>query len=207
MDFTKAQTHLKQSDPTLAPIIKQIGVCRFRKTGTYFWSLVRAIVFQQISGAAGTTIFGRLSILLQDSGGFRPSVVVEIPLETLRSVGLSRQKAGYILDLARHFDEGLLAPAKLSRADDETVIQRLIQVKGIGRWTAEMFLMFTLLRPDVLPVDDLGIREAMRRLYNLPERPAPNEMRKIAEPWRPWRTPACWYLWRSLDIKTVETDD
>jgi DNA-3-methyladenine glycosylase II len=112
---------------------------------------------------------------------------------------LSRQKAAYILDLAAHFHEGRLQPARLVRAADDDVIRQLTQVKGIGRWTAEMFLMFTLLRPDVLPVDDLGIREGMRRLYDLPERPDPETMERIAEPWRPWRTVACWYLWRLLD--------
>jgi DNA-3-methyladenine glycosylase II len=196
-EYDNAIRHLQRSDPTLGAIITQ--PCGLRRQGPYFRALIRAIVYQQVSGAAGASIFRRFEQRLSTNGGFTPQTVLRYTGPDLRTCGLSRQKAAYILDLAQHFSDGRLSPQKLARAADETVVRRLIRVKGIGRWTAEMFLMFTLNRPDVLPVDDLGIREAMRRLYALPERPDPETMRRIAEPWRPWRTVACWYLWRMLD--------
>ena len=166
-----------------------------------FFSLSRSIVGQQISVKAAESVWGKM---LGHMGEITPAAVAGENEESLRGCGLSRQKARYLLSLAEHFIDGSLRQEQWSEMDDEAVIGRLVQVKGIGRWTAEMFLIFHLLRPDVLPVDDIGIQKAIGNHFNGGVRPSAREMAVIAEPWRPWRSVASWYLWRSLDAVPVE---
>jgi DNA-3-methyladenine glycosylase II len=185
-----------------------------------FRSLARAIVYQQLSGKAAGTIFGRFLALFARGDGFDPSVrrtdpgwspltepfpspaeVLAVSDDDLRAVGLSRQKMASVRSLAEHFASGELSVEHLDDWDDEEVIAHLTRVRGIGRWTAEMFLMFDLRRPDVLPVNDVGINRAIMKLYGLEAMPKPPDVIRIGEPWRPWATVACWYLWRSEDTK------
>jgi 3-methyladenine DNA glycosylase/8-oxoguanine DNA glycosylase len=195
----RAVSHLRRADPVLDGIIGTVGPCRLRREpgGGPFAALVEAILYQQITGKAAATIHGRL----REAVGRRhprPPDIVALSDEQLRSVGLSRQKTGYLRDLAEKAADGLPLSRLRGLADDDVVVA-LTGVKGIGRWTAEMFLMFRLGRPDVLPVDDYGIRKAMQRAYRKRALPKPEWMRRTAEPWRPYRTIASWYLWRSLD--------
>ena len=195
----RARLHLAGcDDPVMARLSKQIGGVPVspHRAGSAFAHLSRAILAQQISTAAARSIAKRLT----DRFGWpwRPEHVLEASADELRALGLSRQKASYLRDLARHTRNGLPL-GRLSRLSDERVIETLTVVKGIGRWTAEMYLMFRLGRGDVLPVDDLGIRSAMRRAYGMRGLPKKDRMRRIAEAWRPYRSIACFYLWRSLD--------
>lgn len=195
----KALAHLR-TDPDLARVIEQVGACRFapRAEGTHFDALVRSIVYQQLSGKAAATIHGRLLDLF---GGRAPTPaeLVVTPDERLRSVGLSRQKLTYIKDLAARVESGEVPLADLDALPDDEIIAALVKVKGIGRWTAQMFLMFRLGRPDVLPELDLGVQKAIQRAYRLRSLPKPDRVRKIGAKWAPYSTVACWYLWRSLD--------
>jgi len=158
---------------------------------------VRAITGQQLSTKAASTIYGRLVALMP--GGVTPEALASLTDEQMRTVGMSRQKIAYFRDLASHALSGALPLSALDEMSDDDVIAALTRVKGIGRWSAEMFLMFRLHRPDVLPVDDLGIVNAVKNVYRLRKRPTADRIRKIGEPWRPYRSVACWYLWRSLD--------
>ena len=192
--------HLKQSDPVLGRVIARVGTCRFqpRRKGTHFDALLRSIVYQQLSGKAASTILDRVLALY--GGRYpRPAELLETPETALRSAGLSRQKLAYLRDLAGKVETGEVPLARVGRMPDEEVIAHLTRVKGIGRWTAQMFLMFRLGRPDVLPELDLGIQNAIQRAYDLPKRPAPADVLRIGEAWRPHATIACWYLWRSLE--------
>jgi DNA-3-methyladenine glycosylase II len=195
-----AIAHLRASDPVLAGVIRTVGPCRFQPTpdGTHFGSLVKAIVFQQLSGKAAGTIHSRLLALF---GGIcpTPAEVLGAEEQTLRQVGLSRQKVLYLRDLAARVEAGAVPLDAIDQLSDEEVIVALTHVKGIGRWTAQMFLMFRLGRPDVLPEGDLGIQKAVMQAYNLSAMPTPSKLRTIAAGWTPYRTTACWYLWRSLD--------
>lgn len=196
--LARARRHLAAADPVMARLVREIGPIPMRahRGGSAFAYLTRAILAQQISVAAARSIVNRIK------GRFgwplRPEHVVQSRDAELRTLGLSRQKVGYLRDLAAHTRDGLPL-GRLSRLSDERVIEELTVVKGIGRWTAEMYLMFRLGRGDVLPVDDLGIRSAMRRAYGLRSLPKRERMRRIAEPWRPYRSIACFYLWQSLD--------
>jgi len=196
----KAVTHLRRADPVLARVIDAVGPCRFatRSNGTHFEALVRSIVYQQLSGKAAGTIHGRLAGLFAD-GAPEPAALLSIPDERLRGVGLSRQKIAYLRDLAGKVTTGALPLDHVDGLADDALIAHLIQVKGIGRWTAQMFLMFRLGRPDVLPELDLGIQNAIKRAYRLRSVPAPERVRRIGAKWTPHATIACWYLWRSLD--------
>jgi DNA-3-methyladenine glycosylase II len=187
-------------DPVLARAIKQIGPCRMaeRQRRDHLTALVGAIVSQQLSTKAAATIFGRLTGLFPDNHISDVSLFDRLSDEQLRAVGLSRQKIGYLRDLSARVQDGRLVLDELDRLPDESVIQRLVAVKGFGRWTAEMFLMFRLHRPDVLPVDDLGIVNAVQRLYKLRKRPDRKRLTKIGENWRPYRSVASWYLWQTL---------
>ena len=193
-----ARKHLSAADPVLARLLDEVGSLPLplHRGGSAFAYLSRAILAQQISTAAARSIAARLT----DRFGWpwQPEQLLGASDPELRALGLSRQKVGYLRDLATHTRNGLPLE-RLSRFDDERVIETLTVVKGIGRWTAEMYLMFRLGRHDVLPVDDLGIRSAMRRAYNMRALPDKQRMRKIAEAWRPYRSLACFYLWRSLD--------
>lgn len=198
-----AVRHLKRVDPTLREVIERVGPCRFalRTEGAHFDHLARAIVYQQLAGKAAAAIHGRLLGLYGD----RPPTPAELlgtPAARLRRAGLSRQKLAYLKDLARHVHRGALPLGDLSELPDEAIIEAVTAVKGIGVWTAQMFLMFRLGRPDVLPVLDFGIRNAVRLAYGLRKMPKAAQLERIAAPWRPYRTVACWYLWRSLEVRT-----
>ena len=193
-----AESHLKRADPVMARIVRAVGRAPLRVNRTpAFAALLESIVYQQITGKAAAAIHARLCKALGRRCP-RPQDVLAASEATLRAAGLSSVKVKYMRDLAERASAGLPLRA-LSRLQDEQVIEALVQVKGIGRWTAEMFLMFRLLRPDVLPVGDYGIRKAMQRAYRLRALPKPAVMQRIAEPWRPYRSVACWYLWRTLD--------
>jgi DNA-3-methyladenine glycosylase II len=194
-------------DPVLAPVIK-----KHRKRSPLdapsldpFPALVRTITAQQISTKAAATIHGRLIALMPS--GVTPDALLALTDDQFRQAGLSRQKIGYLKDLAAKVLSGDLPVASLHELDDEAVIEAIVKVKGLGRWSAEMFLMFRLRRPDVLPVDDLGIVTAIQRLYGLRKRPKAARIIKIGEAWRPYRTVACWYLWRSLENQQQKPED
>ena len=194
----KAEAHLRRVDPVLARIVDAVGPAPLKiNRAPAFAALLESIVYQQISGKAAAAIHRRLCSALGRPIP-RPRDVTAASDEALRAAGLSRVKVAYLRDLAVRSVSGLPLRS-LSRKDDEQVVEALIEVKGIGRWTAEMFLMFRLLRPDVLPVGDYGIRKAMQQAYKLRKLPKPDVMQRIAAPWRPYRSVACWYLWRSLD--------
>jgi DNA-3-methyladenine glycosylase II len=166
-----------------------------------FSSLAESIVYQQLHGKAAATIFNRLTTLAGDP--LTPEGILRLTDAQLRSVGLSKQKSAYLKDLAAKTAAGLLDFTRLADLPDEEVVKHLTQVKGVGVWTAHMFLMFTLRRPDVLPTGDYGVQAAIKRHYRKRQLPKPHVMEKIAKPWAPYRSIACWYLWRSLDIKTL----
>jgi DNA-3-methyladenine glycosylase II len=197
----KSIAHLKKSDPVLRAIIENVGACRMEFSPPEFSSVAESIVYQQLNGKAAVTIFNRFSALAGEP--LTPEGILKLSDEQLRSVGLSKQKSGYMKDLAIKTRDGLLNFSKLTEMSDEEVIQHLTQVKGIGVWTAHMFLMFTLKRPDVLPTGDYGIQAAMKKHYRKRKIPKPKDMEKIARAWSPYRSVACWYLWRSLDINTL----
>ena len=192
--------HLKRADDVLARVIQRVGPCRFRtrSKGTHFDALLRSIVYQQLSGKAAGTILDRVLALY--GGRYpRPAQLLDTADDALRGAGLSRQKLAYLRDLAAKVDTGEVPLARVGRMPDEEIITHLTHVKGIGRWTAQMFLMFRLGRPDVLPELDLGIQTAIQRAYDLPKRPAADEVLRIGATWRPHATIASWYLWRSLE--------
>jgi DNA-3-methyladenine glycosylase II len=197
--FAKARRALMRRDPILAPVIR-----KHKKRSPLdipaldpFPALVRTITAQQISTKAAATIHGRLIALMPN--GVAPDALLALTDDQFRQAGLSRQKIGYLRDLASKAESGDLPIGSLHELDDEAVIEAIVKVKGLGRWSAEMFLMFRLRRPDVLPVDDLGIVTAIQRLYGLRKKPKAARIIKIGEAWRPYRTVACWYLWRSLE--------
>jgi DNA-3-methyladenine glycosylase II len=197
----KAINHLKKSDPVMRGIIERVGACRMEYGEPTFHSLAEAIVYQQLNGKAAVTIFKRFT----DAAGepVTPKGVLKLTEQQLRAVGLSKQKSSYLRDLAAKTESGLLNFEKLQGMEEADVIERLTQVKGVGVWTAHMFLMFTMRRPDVLPTGDYGIQVAIKKYYRKRKLPKPKDMEKIAKAWSPYRSIACWYLWRSLDIKTV----
>jgi len=199
-DFRAAVRHLKRVDPVLARVIEIVGPCRLesRREGTHFQALVRSIVFQQLSGKAASTILSRFNALYPDSTP-SPDAVLATSDEQLRAVGLSRQKIGYMRDLASKVMQGTLPLDAVDSMDDDDLIAHLVQVKGIGRWTAQMFLMFRLDRRDVLPELDLGIQNAIKRAYRKRKRPTPKDVRKLGAKWSPHSSVASWYLWRSLE--------
>ena len=190
--------HLSR-DPKMARIIERVGPCRLvpRAEGTHFMALARAIVYQQLSGKAAATIWGRVEALF--AGPPTPAALLAISDESLRGAGLSRQKLGYLRDLAARAASGELPVETLHELPDEEILQTAGAVKGIGTWTVQMFLLFRLGRPDVLPVGDLGIRKAIQKAYRLRSLPAPAKIEALAESWRPHCSVASWYLWRSLE--------
>jgi DNA-3-methyladenine glycosylase II len=197
----KAVNHLKKCDPVLRAIIERVGPCRMEYGLPEFCSVAEAIVYQQLNGKAAVTIFKRFAGLAGEP--LTPEGILKLSDEQLRSVGLSKQKSAYLKDLAAKTAAGLLDFSRLPELTDEEVIQHLTQVKGIGVWTAHMFLMFSLRRPNVLPTGDYGVQVAIRKHYRKRKLPKPKDMEKIAKAWEPYRSVACWYMWRSLDIKTV----
>ena len=193
----KAIVHLKKTDPVMAAIIEKAGPYKIQYREPVFETLVRSIVYQQLSGKAANTIFGRLALATGDP--MTPQAILKLRPQKLRSLGLSQQKATYVKELARMTRDGAVDFSLLPDLDDQVIIDTLTQVKGVGVWTVQMFLMFALQRHDVLPTGDLGVRAAMRKAYALEELPKPPEMESLAERWRPYRSVASWYLWRSLE--------
>ena len=198
MNIDKGLKHLKQKDEKMGRIIAKFEKPEFKKDNNYFEALVRAIVYQQLSGKAAATIYERFKDLFTNNKFPSPSIVMEKSHEELRSVGLSNQKASYIHNIANAFYTGTV-PKNINAIDDNEVIECLTTIKGVGPWTAEMFLMFTLNRPDVFPVTDLGIQKGFQLFFQLDKLPRPDQMIKNAEPWRPYRTLASWYLWRLVE--------
>ena len=199
-DYQRARRLLMRRDPILATAIKRIGPCRMaeRQRKDHLSALVGAIVSQQLSTKAAATIYGRFVALFPEGESLNAEAIAAQTDTALRGVGLSGQKVSYMRDLSARIVDGRLELDALESLPDEEVIERLTAVKGFGRWTAEMFLMFRLHRPDVLPVGDLGIVTAMQRVYRMRTRPKPKRMLKIGDVWRPYRSVACWYLWHSL---------
>ena len=193
MNYTDAITHLTATDPVLGAIIAAVGPCTLVAEPRGLTTLVRSIIAQQISVQAAATFMARLETKL---GELSPATLLACPPEELRAVGLSGQKVRYLYDLAERVATGALDIDGLTQLDDEGAIAALVKVKGIGRWTAEMYLIFALGRLDLLPVDDLGLRQSAQQFYALPVPPSPAALRAIAEPWRPYRSVASWYLWR-----------
>ncbi|SPE45657.1 DNA-3-methyladenine glycosylase II [Candidatus Sulfotelmatobacter sp. SbA7] len=194
-----AVSHLKKSDPIMRGIIARVGPCRIEYGPPEFHSLAEAIVYQQLNGKAAVTIFKRFATLAGDP--VTPRGILNLNDGEMRSVGLSKQKSSYLRDLAERALRGELDFSNLHELSDEEVIKHLTQVKGVGEWTAQMFLMFTLRRPNVLPTGDFGVQMAIKKHYNKRQLPKPAQMEKIAKSWEPYRSVACWYLWRSLDLK------
>ena len=184
-------------------VIKAVGTCELRPgaRGDNFTTLARAIVGQQLSARAAETIWTRVLALQANGRRLDPGEVLALPDRTLRAAGLSNAKVSYVKDLATKVSIGELKLNGLARRDDDAIVEALTSIKGIGRWTVEMFLIFKLGRPDVWPVDDLGIRNAVRRAYGI--EPAKANLESLAEPWRPWRSVASWYLWRTLTLPPV----
>jgi DNA-3-methyladenine glycosylase II len=201
MGMRKAVNHLKKSDPILSAIIERVGLCRMEFAPPEFHSLAEAIVYQQLNGKAAVTIFKRFAALAGDP--VTPEGILKLTDAQLRSVGLSKQKSSYLKDMAGRAARGELDFTRLPEMTDDEVIKHLTQVKGVGVWTAHMFLMFTLRRPNVLPTGDYGIQMAIKKHYKKRKMPKPEVMAKLAKSWEPYRSVACWYLWRSLDIKTM----
>jgi DNA-3-methyladenine glycosylase II len=199
-DYARARRLLLRRDPVLAALIRRQGPCGLAaaQRADHFSALVRAITFQQLSTKAASTIHGRMMGLMP-GGVATPDGVAALSDDQLRAVGLSRQKTAYLRDLSEKVAGKVVDLESLDALSDEEVVAALVTVKGIGRWSAEMFLIFRLLRPDVLPVGDLGIVTAVQRAYRLRKRPSPDRLRTIGEAWRPYRSVASWYLWRSLD--------
>lgn len=191
---------LSRGDPVMAGLIRAHPGTALKSRGNAFETLLRAIVGQQISVKAADAVWARVCATTP----IQPDRIAGLSIEALRACGLSRMKAGYAIDLAAHFAEGRIRPRRWARMDDEAIIGELVDVRGIGRWTAEMFLIFHLLRPNVWPVDDLGLLKAVGLHYADGEKLTANAASKLGERWHPWRTVATWYLWRSLDPLPVE---
>jgi DNA-3-methyladenine glycosylase II len=192
-----AVTHLKRSDPVLRAIIERVGPFRMPYREPVFETMVRAIAFQQLNGKAAKTIYDRLVVAA--GGQIIPESILALTEERMRACGLSWQKLSYIRDLAERTASGDIEFALLPQMTDEDVIAHLTRVKGIGVWSAQMFLMFALRRADVMPVADYGVRAAVMKAYRKRKLPNAATLEKISRPWRPYRSVACWYLWRSLD--------
>jgi DNA-3-methyladenine glycosylase II len=199
----KALDHLKKSDTILASIIARVGPCKMAYRDPTFEMLARAIVFQQLSTKAATTIYRRLEEAA--GGALTPDSIQNLSVGEMRRAGLSRQKLGYIRDLAEHALSGKVDFALLPAMSDEEVITALTDIKGVGVWTAHMFLLFSLRRPNVLPIGDLGVRMAIQRAYRKRKMPTPKQVEQIAKGWHPYCSYAAWYLWRSLELPKEES--
>lgn len=200
-NISSAVRHLRRRDRVLRGVIERVGPCRMKLDRRRFRMLARSIIWQQISGLAARSIWKKLETLI-DSPHVTPERLIKFTPEQLRTAGVSPQKADYLLDLSHKVLDGSVRLPRLTRLPDDDVIEELTQIKGIGVWTAQMFLMFSLGRLDVLPHQDLGIRTAIRNLYGLDDLPGKDECHEIARPWRPFATVACWYSWRSLELKS-----
>ncbi len=199
----KAMTHLGGVDPVMAGVIARVGRCTIvRHTdGTHFDALVRAIVYQQLSGKAAATIHGRVIALIGEGVSAVPEKIIATAHDDLRSVGLSNQKASYVRNLAQHVLDGSLPIESLDELSDDEIIEALVQVKGIGRWSAQMFLMFRLGRMDVLPDLDLGVQKGIQKAYRMRKLPTPKQVLARGRKWAPYRTVGAWYMWRILEVE------
>lgn len=196
----KALKHLQSVDPVLERIIEQVGPCRLRPAAelSHYESVARSIVFQQLSGKAAETIYGRFAALFAG----RPTATAMMALQddAIRATGISRQKLSYLRDLSERVAGGSLPLESIADCDDQAVIGHLTAVKGVGLWTAQMFLLFRLGRPDILPEGDLGVQKAMQRAYRMRKLPTPKRVLTVGAKWAPYRSVATWYLWRSLEV-------
>jgi DNA-3-methyladenine glycosylase II len=203
-DWSHALRHLRKHDPVMGNLVARVGPCTLHPRRDYFVVLCKSIFTQQISTKVATTLFGRF----RDQFPMRRPTPQRVATflsngndDLIRTCGLSRQKRAYVLDLAQRFCSGDIPTRRFARMSDDEIIETLTQVNGVGRWTAEMFLIFVLNRPDVLPVDDLGVRDGAKLVYGLKERPIAKDLLALGERWRPYRTIATWYLWRGLAQK------
>jgi DNA-3-methyladenine glycosylase II len=201
VDWSQAVRDLKNADPILGKLIHRVGECTIVPRRDYFNLLCVSIFNQQISIKIAAILYDRFcdQFPLRRPTPAKVAAFLVANPELAKKCGISRQKHGYLLDLSHHFVNGKIPVRKLRHMSDEQVIETLTQVKGIGRWTAEMFLIFVLNRPDVFPIDDLGLQEAVKRAYGLKERPKPKELIPYGEKWRPWRSVATWYLWKGTE--------
>lgn len=197
--WDEACRHLCARDRVLARLIPQYGQACLQSRGDPFTTLARSVVGQQISVKAAQAVWDRLLAALGAGDGVTPAALLAAGPEALRAAGLSARKVEYLLDLARHFDEGRIDPATWHAMEDEAIIRELVAIRGIGRWTAEMFLIFCLLRPDVLPLDDVGLLRGISQCYFSGEPVSRSDAREVAAAWAPFRSVATWYIWRSLD--------
>ena len=197
MNIDSGLIHLSSVDPKMEKLINKYEKPYFVKENNYFESIVRSIIYQQLSTKSASKIYNRFKKLFEN-GSLNPESVIEQSNDTYRSIGLSRQKISYIFNVADAYTNGMI-PQNFDKYGDEDIINTLIQIKGIGKWTAQMFLMFTLNRPDILPELDLGIKKGFKIYFKLNQLPSEDYMQKKAEKWRPYRTLACWYLWRLVE--------
>ena len=207
-DYARARRYLMRKDPVLATVIRQVGPCTLADIPAQppFMALAEAIASQQLSVKAADTIFGRFCALFAPDNIPDAHRLLQLQDESIRASGFSRSKVLFLRDLAAHVTDQRLALDRLHEFDDEVVLEQLTAVKGIGVWTAEIFLMFRLRRPDVFPADDLGLVKAVQRLYGLRTRPTRKKLLKMAEAWRPYRSVAAWYLWRSLSLPVTSAE-
>jgi DNA-3-methyladenine glycosylase II len=199
--WDRAKRALSKKDPVMAAIIRAHPKVFMMPRGEPFFTLARAIVGQQISVKAAQSVWNKLAACCST---VKPETILAKPRTELRACGLSDRKTEYIADLAQHFADGKIHVHRWPEMDDEAIIAELTEVRGIGRWTAEMFLMFNLLRPDVFPLDDLGLQKGICHAYFKKRKVSLRTMKRLGETWRPWRSVATWYLWRSLDPVPVE---
>lgn len=199
--YDRALAHLRSADPVLAAVIQRVGPYAMQYHEPTFRALVRSIVFQQLHGKAARTIFERL--VHKAGGEITPDSILKLRPAQMRAVGLSKQKLTYIRDLARKTRDGIVEFERFPQMNDEEIVAELTQVKGIGQWTAHMFLMFALRRPNILPTGDYGVRSAMRKAYGMKVMPKPRTMERMAKGWHPYCSIASWYMWRSLDVPVV----
>ncbi len=205
IDYQRARRHLMRKDPVLATVIKQVGACGLPNIPHQppFMALAEAIASQQLSVKAADTIFARFCGLFGPDNIPDPVRLLSLGDEAIRASGFSRSKVAFLRDLAAHVTENRLELDRLTELDDALVLEQLTAVKGIGPWTAEIYLMFRLQRPDIFPIDDLGLVKAAQKLYGLRQRPTRKKLLRMAETWRPYRSVAAWYLWRSLSLPAI----
>jgi DNA-3-methyladenine glycosylase II len=197
--WSEAQKYLKSADGKLAELIEKVGPCQLRPRSDYLATLAQSIISQQISNKAAANIFGRVASIMPDPWTIESTQ--QLTSDFLQSCGVSQQKRNYLLSLIDRIGSGQLKLNELQSLDDETIIEKLTVVKGVGRWTAEMFLIFALNRPDVLPVADLGIKEGLKKHFELSAHPKPAIAAELTNHWRPWRSVAMWYLWRMPEVE------
>ena len=200
----EAGLYLLKRDKIMQDLIKKFGRPNFNQGQDYFQSLLRSIVFQQLSGKVAQTIYERLVNLIPKTSNLCPNEVLKLDKDEMRKAGLSFQKINYVRNLADYFENNSFKKKKVERMTDEEISKELIQIKGIGQWTVDMFLMFTLNRADILPCTDLGIQKGIMKILNMKNLPSKKEMENCSRKWRPYRTIACWYLWRMVDDKFAQ---